>query len=116
MLKKVNRLKKRYQFAYVYRAGEHFSSKHLVIYFSPSRTKNIKVGFSVSKKLGKAFRRNFIRRRLRELIFMQIPTLKQNFNLIVVAKEGCDTCNYSDLKVELDELLKKAELKNEKIF
>ena len=35
MLKKDNRLKKRYQFAYVYRAGSHVSGKHVVLYFTP---------------------------------------------------------------------------------
>lgn len=116
MLKKDNRLKKRYQFAYVYRAGSHVSGKHVVLYFTPSKTKNIKVGFAVTKKLGKAYLRNFIRRRLREIIYAQIPTLKQNFNLIVVAKQGCDTCNFGELEKEIETLLKKAELKNEKIL
>ncbi|MBP3581444.1 MAG: ribonuclease P protein component [Clostridia bacterium] len=43
MLKKDNRLKKRYQFNYVYKSGEHFSGKALVLYLTPSRTKSIKV-------------------------------------------------------------------------
>ena len=109
MLKKDNRLKKRYQFAYVYRAGSHVSGKHVVLYFTPSKTKNIKVGFAVTKKLGKAYLRNFIRRRLREIIYAQIPTLKQNFNLIVVAKQGCDTCNFGELEKE-NETLKTVKL------
>ena len=44
MLKKVNRLRKRYQFSYVYKAGEHFSGRAMVLYKTTSKTKDIKVG------------------------------------------------------------------------
>ena len=111
MLKKNNRLKKRYQFSYVYRAGKSFSGEFLTIYFCPSKTKDIKVGFTVTKKLGHAHIRNLIRRRLREIVYGEIPNLKQNFNLIVVAKESCLQASFESLKTELDCLFQKADLK-----
>ena len=52
MLSKQYRLKKKYQFNYVYRVGKTVSSKSIVLYYSPSRNKNVKVGISVSKKIG----------------------------------------------------------------
>ena len=110
MLKRVNRLKKRYQFNYVYKSGEHFSSEHLVLYFVSSKTKSIKVGFAVTKKVGQAVVRNKIRRRLREIIQKQLPSLKQNFNIIVVAKESVAEASFEKLSLELIKLLKKANL------
>lgn len=114
MLKKDNRLKKRYQYNYVYRAGIHYSSKNLIIYVASSKTKNIKVGFSVTKKIGKACVRNLIRRRLREIVYNEIPKLKQNCNLIVVAKESITNATMAELTFELKNLFQKAQMFNEK--
>ena len=113
MLKRVNRLRKRYQFNYVYKSGEHFSSQHLVVYVTSSKTKSIKVGFAVTKKIGHAVVRNKIRRRLRELVQKQLPNLKQNYNIIVVAKESVTEASFEQLGFELNKLLKKANLFNE---
>ena len=113
MLKRVNRLKKRYQFNYVYKSGEHFSSEHLVLYVSSSKTKSIKVGFAVTKKIGHAVVRNKIRRRLREIVQKQLINLKQNYNIIIVAKENISAASFETLSFELNKLLKKAKLFNE---
>ena len=110
MLNKNNRLKKRYQFAYVYRAGEHFSGKAVVLYVTPSKTKFIKVGFAVTKKIGKAVVRNLFRRRLREIVRKQLPNLKQNYNIIVVAREQIANYEFSFIENEIIGLLKKANL------
>ena len=114
MLKKVNRLKKRYQFSYVYKAGSHFSGHYLVLYATPSKTKNIKVGFAVTKKIGHAVKRNLVRRRLREIVFAEIQNLKQNHNIIVVAKENTQNATFAELQHELRKLILKADLYNEK--
>ena len=113
MLKRINRLKKRYQFNYVYKSGEHFSSEHIILYVSSAKTKSIKVGFAVTKKVGHAVVRNKVRRRLREIIQKQLPLLKQNYNIIIVAKESISTASFETLRLELNKLLKKAKLFNE---
>ena len=114
MLKKVNRLKKRYQFSYVYKAGQHFSGKAMVLYATTSKTKDIKVGFAVTKKIGHATKRNLVRRRLREIVKNQLQNLKQNYNIIVVAKDNITNARFDELANEFNKLIKKANLqKNE---
>lgn len=116
MLKRVNRLRKRYQFNYVYRAGEHFSANHIVLYVTPSKTKDIKVGIAVTKKVGHAVVRNRIKRQLREVISAVLPTLKQNRNIIVVARDNISQSTFSELRAEFNKLIVKADLiANEKI-
>lgn len=117
MLKRVNRLKKRYQFNYVYKNGSHVSSNAMVLYFLPSKTKSIKVGFAVTKKLGKATVRNLVRRRLREIVRISLPNLKQNYNIILVARENILNFSFDELQKEYNTLIKKADilLNNEKI-
>lgn len=113
MLKRINRLKKRYQFNYVYKSGEHFSGEHMVLYVVSSKTKNIKVGLAVTKKVGHAVVRNKIRRRLREIIKKQVPNLKQNNNIIVVARDNISSASFEKLSNEFLKLIKKADLINE---
>ncbi len=113
MLKKINRLKKRYQFNYVYKSGEHFSANHMVLYVVSSKTKNIKVGLAVTKKVGHAVVRNKVRRQLREILRAQVPNLKQNHNIIVVAKDNITEASFETLSNELIKLIKKAGLSNE---
>jgi len=113
MLKRINRLKKRYQFNYVYKSGEHFSGEHMVLYVVSSKTKNIKVGLAVTKKIGKAVVRNRVRRQLREIIKKQVPNLKQNYNIIVVARENITSTSFENLTNEFLKLIKKANLTNE---
>ena len=113
MLKKINRLKKRYQFNYVYKSGEHVSGEHMVLYVASSKTKNIKVGLAVTKKVGHAVVRNKVRRRLREIIKKQVPNLKQNNNIIVVARDNITEASFEKLSNEFLKLIKKANLFNE---
>lgn len=110
MLKKDNRLKKRYQFNYVYRSGEHFSGRMLVLYTTPSKTKSIKVGFAVTKKIGHAVVRNKTRRRLREIVQKYLPNLKQNYNIIVVARDNILDFDFSQIENDFVKLINKAEL------
>ena len=110
MLKRINRLKKRYQFNYVYKSGEHFSGEHIVLYVVSSKTKNIKVGLAVTRKIGHAVVRNRVRRRLREIVKKQVPNLKQNYNIIVVARENVINASFEKLTNEFIKLIKKANL------
>lgn len=116
MLKKVNRLKKRYQFNYVYKQGVKYYGKTMLLYVHPANTKKIKVGFAVSKKIGHAFKRNLVRRRLREVAYFEILNLKQNYNIIIVAKDNIESYSFAEIKSDFHNLIIKADLLNEKSF
>ena len=110
MLKKINRLKKRYQYQYIYKAGTYISSKAVALHFVSSKTNNAKVGFAVTKKIGHAVVRNKTRRRLREILRKHLPSLKQNYNIIIVAKEQILETDFNSLENQIVNLLKKANL------
>lgn len=112
MLSKQFRLKKKYQFNYVYRVGKTVGGKLMVLYFCPSKNNNIKVGISVSKKIGHAVVRNRKKRQIREAILHYLPILKNNYNVIIVAKSPIVDAHFKDIKSELNYLLKKANLKD----
>ncbi len=112
MLKAQNRLKKRKEFAYIYRKGERFYTTNLTLIKIYSKFPDSKIGFSVSNKIGKAVVRNKIKRQLREIVRPLIPNIK-NCNLIFIAKETITGTNFSDLKNEVHLLLKKGKIIDE---
>ena len=109
-MKKENRLKKRKEFAYIFKKGQSVTSKYVVLVFTSSKLKNFKVGFSAGKKVGKAVYRNKVKRRIKEAVFSYRNNLKSGYNYIFVAKPNSTEATYQDIKSCVEYLLKNANL------
>ena len=91
------RLKKNRAFQYVYRRGHSVACRNLVMLFAPS--KELKVGFSVSK-------RNKIKRRLRECFRPYLGDVKTGL-YVIVARTSAAEAAFDDLRRDVQYLLKK---------
>ncbi len=107
-MKKENRLKKRKEFAYIFKKGEGFSAKYLVLTFVKSKLKNYKVGFSCGKKVGIAVVRNKVKRRIKEAVYFYRDNIKNGYNYIFVAKQNSSDASFEEIKHDVEFLLKKA--------
>ena len=81
MLKKKYRLTKRKAFNYIYRVGKYKAGDNLIVNYIPTKLENCKVGFSVSKKIGKAHIRNRVKRLLREAVKTLLPKRRGKIEL-----------------------------------
>ena len=95
------------QFTYVYRRGKSFHSRRMVLYYL--RARDLKVGFSVSAKVGNSVTRNRVRRRMREDFRMLRPSLLPG-KYIFVARTAAAEAPYPEMAKEMKSLLKRAEL------
>lgn len=79
------RLKKRSAFAYVYRKGEKSSAQDLLLLSAQSK-EGLKIGLSVSKKVGNAVTRNRVKRLLREAIKPLQDRINTGYMYVIVAR------------------------------
>lgn len=104
------RLQKNKQFQYVYKRGKSAAAREMVLIYA--RGNAIKVGFSVSKKIGNAVTRNLVKRRLRECFRSQMQGIKSG-SYVVAARVGASEASYEALNKSLRYLLKKQNLYSE---
>jgi ribonuclease P protein component len=97
MLPKRHRLTRSKEFTRVRRRGRSAGSPLLAVYVLPVRSTEIRVGFSVSKKVGKAVVRNRVKRRMREVIRQQIPAMRHGQDVVVVARPPAAQATFRDL-------------------
>jgi ribonuclease P protein component len=113
MLKKQIRLRKRKEFNYIFKNGRSFATKTLVLTYLPTKLKNPKIGFSVSKKIGNAVIRNKVKRRLREAFKVYLPKINKKYNYIIVARKDIVNLSYAEIVKTLNYALKKTNLMSE---
>ncbi len=113
MLKAVNRLKKRKEFAYLYNCGTAKHTSHLTMVYLATKKRATKIGFSISKKVGKAHTRNLVKRRLRAIVRDIVPSLPDELNIVFIAKSGIESVPFDKLKEEVNYLICKAGFKRD---
>ena len=106
----MHRLRKNKEFNYIYKKGERVSTEHFTLFVVKSKFENYKIGFSVSKKLGKANKRNKLKRRLKEICrrYVKVPPYR---NYVLLARNHAQNVHFIFLKEEVLKLFEKYEKK-----
>ena len=103
------RLRKRGQFLRVQRIGRRVYTPHLIAYISPNNGRATRLGITVSKKVGKAYLRNRVKRILREAFRRSILRSTNGFDLSVIARKERPPTHLNTLINELNQLAKGAD-------
>ena len=69
-----------------------------------------RVGFTVSRRIGKAVQRNRARRRLSEAVRLLWDLMQPGWDLVWVARPGMDRAAFSDLQSACARLIRRARL------
>ncbi len=103
-------IKKNKEFKKVYKKGRYFAEKYLVLYILANKEDYNKVGYSVSKKVGNAVRRNRIKRLMKENYRRIYHELKHGYYLVFTARVASKDASYHDIKNCMIKALNRAKL------
>lgn len=109
-MKRQYRLRRKSDFQRVRHVGKFHASPLMVLAFLQNELDHSRFGFVVSKRLGKAVRRNKIKRRMREATRLRIPKIKVGFDLIFIARPPMVRASHAEIEQTLEHLLRKADL------
>jgi ribonuclease P protein component len=105
------RLRKKQDFARVYRQGQSFANAQFVVYWRKQTTPGqFRVGVSASSKLGGAVVRNRIRRRVKEIVRLNADKLQDAYDLILIVRKPALTLKYKEMEASVMHVLRRAGL------
>jgi ribonuclease P protein component len=107
---KLGRLRKNKEFQLVYKRGQAYVGRYMVLYVLPGPKTEIRIGYTVGKKVGGAVQRNYVRRRLKEIFRWLKPQIAPGNDLVLVARPRALKAGYDALKEEMRHLSQKAKL------
>ncbi|HHW36649.1 MAG TPA: ribonuclease P protein component [Bacillales bacterium] len=115
-MNKRNRIKKNDEFQAVFKRGVSVANRQFVIYMleKPEQIE-MRIGLSVSKKIGKAVVRNQIKRYVRQVFLELKEDLKQNVDYVIIARKPTAEMNFHETKKSLMHVLKIAKAFTKKI-
>ncbi|KIR02507.1 ribonuclease P protein component [Lachnospiraceae bacterium TWA4] len=92
-------IKKNEEFVKIYHHGKSKANKYLVMYIKESEDINtIRIGISVSKKVGNSVVRHRIKRLIKESFRLHTSELKTGYDLVVVARQSAKDKNYKEIE------------------
>ncbi len=110
LMKRTYRLRRNSDFQRVRHIGKSHASPLMVLAFLRNELEYSRFGFVVNKRLGKAVRRNKIKRRMREATRLQMPQIKPGFDVVLIARKRSGQASYVEISRALERLLKTANL------
>ncbi len=100
-------LKKNKDFQKVYKEKKINANRFLIMYIRKNDDEKLRLGVSVSKKVGNSVIRHRLTRLIREAFRLNSPYIKPGYDVITVVREELKGSGYRDTSSALVHLLKK---------
>lgn len=110
------RLVTKAEYKAIFDKSDKISQKHLLILFKKNTSPYARLGLIVGKRVAKsAVKRNQIKRIMRESFRLNQKQLK-GLDIVVIARQQCDTLTKLDLRKGIDQLWKKLQVHCQKFL
>lgn len=108
MLKRKFRLRKKSSIKEVFAEGKNYSVKYVAIYVLKDPKRPKRFGFIASKKVGNSVQRSRAKRLMREVIRLHLSEIKNNIQIILIARASIKGVSYWEVEKSMMNLLKNA--------
>lgn len=112
-LKRSDSLKRKKEFRHTYRVGKSVGGRLTALVYARNRRPETRVGFSVSKKIGKSVQRNRVKRRMRAALSPYFMRIRKGYNIIFIAREPIADAAFAAIAAAMLEQLRRADLIDE---
>ena len=114
-MRKINTLKKNYEFKNVLNKGKFYKGKYVIIYIKNNKNNENRIGIAISKKIGKAVKRNRLKRLIRESYRLQKDSLKKCYDIVYIWNKQNDNikAKFNEIDIDIKKLFNKAGLLDE---
>ena len=100
-------LKQNHEFRRLYNKGKSAVSPYFAIYCRKTGRPESRLGITTGVKLGHAVKRNFVRRRIRELYRTNEENMLPGYDVVVVARTRAIYGRYADLERSFRQQMRK---------
>lgn len=101
---KLQVIKKNEDYRRVFQKGISVADDKFVLLARKRTDKEMRFGFSVSKKVGKAVRRNRLRRLLKEVCRLNPHIFLSGYDYVIIARRGSADTGFHEVNVRLNKL------------
>lgn len=105
--RKTDRLLKSSEFKRVFSKGAKIITPTLVFHVAPNESGEPRLGLAVSKRVGKAVKRNYVKRRIREAFRINGRRFRSGYDLVVYPRKGVFDKEFQDYLKSFEILLAK---------
>lgn len=102
-------IRKNSEYKKIYRYGKSYICPYFVLYVLKNKTNNIRVGFTATKKIGNAVKRNRAKRRLKSIFYNNSNKFSLGKDIIVVARKKCIDGTFNIMEKEFYKMLERIE-------
>lgn len=101
-MKTTKMLKKNYEFKYVLTKGKYYTGESIIAFIIKNNKENNFLGLAISTKVGKAYKRNKIKRFLRENYKNMEESLQKGYSIVFLVKKNIDVEQIDFKKIKKD--------------
>ena len=111
-MKKIKTLKKNYEFKNVLSKGRFFVGKYVIAYIKKNNKNENYFGIAVSTKIGKAVKRNRIKRVIRESYRLKKDSIKKGYDIVFLWKKNSniEDANFKNINEDITRIFDKADM------
>ncbi len=99
-------LRKNIEFKDVYNKKISYANKYLIMYIKKNGTDTLRLGVSVSKKVGNSIVRHRLARLIREAFRLNCEKIESGYDIVVIARAGLKDKNYKETESAMIHLFK----------